>query len=77
KDFSNIVEKIYEKKPIYFLFPATSDAQYYRNSNYCEKTILFGPGNAATAHAINEYVKIEDFINAIKVYTLWAYNFLK
>lgn len=77
KDFFNLVEKIYGKKPIYFLFPGTTDAQYYRNSNFCQKVINFGPGNAATMHAINENLEIQDFINAIKVYTLWAYNFLK
>ena len=77
KMFHNIVEKIYKKKPFNFLFPACADAHYLRNKGYCPATILFGPGSAATAHAINEYIEIQDFINAIKVYTLFAYNFLK
>ena len=77
KSFYNIVEKIYEKKPIYFFLPASADAVHYRNTNYCPQTILFGPGMAATAHAINEYMEVEDFINAIKVYSLFAYEFLK
>ena len=77
KDFYNVVERIYKKKPFYFLLPACADAHYYRNSGYCPATILFGPGSAGTAHAINEYIEIQDFINAIKVYTIFAYNFLK
>jgi len=77
KDFSNLVEKVYKEKPFYFLFPGATDAYFYRNSKYCEKTINFGPGNAATMHALNESINIQDYINVIKVYTLWAYHFLK
>jgi succinyl-diaminopimelate desuccinylase len=77
KDFHNIVEKIYNKKPFYFLFPASSDAKYYRNSKFCESTILFGPGKSRLAHTTNEYIEIQEFLNVIKVYTLFAYNLLK
>ncbi len=76
-DFYTIVEKFYDKKPFYFLYPASSDAKFYRNKNFCQSTILFGPGNAQLAHTTNENIEINDFINAIKVYTLFAYNFLK
>jgi succinyl-diaminopimelate desuccinylase len=77
KDFYNIVERIYKKKPFYFLLPASSDAKYYRNTKFCPSTIIFGPGNSRLAHTTNEYIQIQDFINAVKVYTLFAYNFLK
>ncbi|MEE9379028.1 MAG: M20 family metallopeptidase [Candidatus Lokiarchaeia archaeon] len=77
KDFYNIVEQNYKKKPFYFLFPASADTKYYRNTNFCPSTIMFGPGNGSLAHTINEYIEIQDYINAIKVYTLFAYNFLK
>ena len=77
KDLYKIVEKCYNKKPFYFLFPAGADVSYFRNTNYCKNSIIFGPGVGTTAHAVDEYVEIEDFINAIKVYTLFAYNFLK
>lgn len=77
KNFYDLVEKCYDKKPFYFLLPASTDANYLRNTNYCRNTIIFGPGVGTTAHAVNEYVEIEDFINCIKVYTLFAYNFLK
>ncbi|MFX0106451.1 MAG: M20 family metallopeptidase [Candidatus Hodarchaeota archaeon] len=77
KDFYNIVEEIYKKKPFYFFFPGSTDAKYYRNTNFCQSTIVFGPGNVNVAHSANEYVEIQDFINAIKVYTLFAYNYLR
>lgn len=37
-------------------------------------SLIFGPGNIAQAHSINEYVKIEDVIKAAKIYTLTALN---
>jgi len=77
EEFHDIVEKIYEKKPFYFLLPASADAHYLRNDGYCPQTIIFGPGSAGTAHAVNEYIEIEDFLKAVKVYTLFAYNYLK
>ncbi len=77
KDFYNICEKIYKKKPYYFLFPATTDSNFYRNNGYCPETILFGPGGGSLAHTTDEYIEIEDYLNAIKVYTLFAYYFLK
>ncbi|MHA1284724.1 MAG: M20 family metallopeptidase [Promethearchaeota archaeon] len=77
KTFYNIVEDIYNKKPFYFLYPACADAHFLRNSGFCEKTILFGPGNASTAHSVDENIEIQDYINAIKVYTLFAYRFFK
>ncbi|TKJ22624.1 MAG: hypothetical protein CEE42_12740 [Promethearchaeota archaeon Loki_b31] len=76
KELYNIIETIYEKKPFYFLLPASADAHYMRNDGYCPQTILFGPGSMGTAHAIDEYIEIQDFISAIKVYALFAYNFL-
>ena len=76
KEFTEIVHKIYKKKPLYFLLPASADASFYRNSEFCQPTIIYGPGNASTAHAIDESIDIQDFINSIKVYTIFAYNFL-
>ncbi len=72
-----LISETYQKKPFYFLYPPSSDAHYLRNSGFCSQTIMFGPGNAFTAHSTNEYIEIQDFINSIKVYTLFAYHFLK
>jgi len=77
KDFKTLIEKIYNQKSFYFLAPGATDAHYYRNDGYCIQTAQFGPGNVSLAHTIDEFIEIEDFINAIKVYTLFAYNFLK
>jgi len=74
--FSLTIERVYGFKPIKLLFPASSDAHYLRNSNYCPETILFGPGNGIKAHTANEWISIKDFINSIKVYSLFAYKFL-
>ncbi|MFX1316495.1 MAG: M20 family metallopeptidase [Promethearchaeota archaeon] len=77
KDFFRILERIYGKKPFYLIYPASADANYYRNNNFCPETICCGPGNAGSAHSTNENIEIQDYINAIKVYTLFAYHFLK
>ncbi|MFX1479865.1 MAG: M20 family metallopeptidase [Promethearchaeota archaeon] len=76
-EFYNVVKECYNQNPIYFIFPASSDAEYFRNNGMCGETILFGPGSYKQAHTINEYIEIQDFFNSIKVYTLFAYRFLK
>ncbi|MHA1535826.1 MAG: M20/M25/M40 family metallo-hydrolase, partial [Promethearchaeota archaeon] len=76
QEFYDLVETIYEKKPFYFLLPASADGHYFRNDGFCPQTILFGPGKGRTAHAIDENIEILDFIRAIKVYAIFAYKFL-
>jgi succinyl-diaminopimelate desuccinylase len=77
KTLHGIIEKTYDKKPFYLLLPASADAHYIRNSGFCPQTVIFGPGRGEKAHAADEYIEIEDFINSIKVYSLFAYEFLK
>jgi acetylornithine deacetylase/succinyl-diaminopimelate desuccinylase-like protein len=77
KDLKKIVEKVYGRKSFYFLSMGATDAHFYRNNKYCESTIHYGPGSAGQMHTVDEYIEIQDFINAIKVYTLFAYNYLK
>ena len=77
KTFHKIVGEIYKKNPIYFILPASSDAEHYRNTEYCQPTILFGPGMPSMAHATDEYIVIQDFIDSIKVFSLFAAEFLK
>ncbi|MBY9008513.1 MAG: ArgE/DapE family deacylase [Candidatus Lokiarchaeota archaeon] len=76
QEFYDLVETIYEKKPFYFLLPASADAHFLRNNGFCQQTIIFGPGQGRVAHATDEYIEILDFIRAIKVYTIFAYRFL-
>jgi acetylornithine deacetylase/succinyl-diaminopimelate desuccinylase-like protein len=75
-NFKNIVENVYGKRSFFSIAPGSTDANFYRNNGYCEKTIHFGPGKASLMHALDEYVEINDFINSIKVYTLFAYKYL-
>ena len=75
-EFKKIVEEIYSKKSFYFLAPGSTDAHYYRNNGYCKQTIHFGPGSAGSMHALNENIEIQDFLNSIKVYALFAYKYL-
>jgi len=75
--FYEIVEKAYNEKPFYFLYPASADASHLRNEGYCPETIMFGPGSGTSAHSTDEYIEIKDFINAVKVFTLFAYEYLK
>jgi succinyl-diaminopimelate desuccinylase len=75
--FKTIADNIYGKKSFFIMYTASADAHYLRNSGFCPQTVLFGPGVGTTAHSVNEYVEIEDYLNAIKVYTLFAYDFLK
>ncbi len=77
KTLHDIIEKTYNKKSFYLLLPASADAHYIRNSGICPQTVIFGPGRGEKAHAVDEYIEIEDFINSIKVYALFAYEFLK
>ncbi len=76
KDFQEILERIYNTKSFFILAPGSTDAHYYRNTNFCPQTIHFGPGNAGGMHITNENIELLDFINAIKVYTLFAYKYL-
>jgi acetylornithine deacetylase/succinyl-diaminopimelate desuccinylase-like protein len=76
-DFYKTVEKVHRKKPFYLFFPASADASHLRNQGYCPETIIFGPGSGSSAHSTDEYIEIQDFINAIKIFTLFAYNYLK
>jgi len=77
REFAKVAETVYGHKMIYFLSPGGSDACFYRNKDYCKETIQFGPGRFSLVHATNEYIDLQDFKDAIKVYTLFAYNFLK
>ncbi len=80
KDLSNlksIIDEIFKVSSYFMIYPASADGHYIRNSGFCKNTILFGPGNGSTAHSIDENIELSDYINAIKVYSLFAYKFLK
>jgi len=74
--FFKIVESIYKEKPFPFITPATTDAEFLRSNGYCPETIIFGPGSFENIHTVNEHIEIQDFINCIKVYSLFAFRLL-
>lgn len=47
--------------------PAGCDSRIWRNIAGCP-TIQFGPGNLEQCHAVNEYVSVEDYLEAILIY---------
>jgi acetylornithine deacetylase len=46
----------------------TSDAGYIRQAGI--PTIVVGPGTPEVAHGFNEYVKIQDLVDAAKLYAM-------
>jgi len=77
KELQSIINKVFGVNSFIMIYPASADAHYIRNSGLCRETVLLGPGSGSTAHSIDENIEISDFINAIKVYSLFAYKFLK
>lgn len=56
------------KKPLKIVgSPAGCDSRLWRNIAGCP-TLQFGPGNLAQCHAVNEYVSIEAYLQAILIY---------
>lgn len=47
--------------------PSGCDSRLWRNIAGCP-VIQYGPGNLAQAHAVDEWISIEDYLNAILVY---------
>lgn len=47
--------------------PAGNDARLWQNIAGCP-TVIYGPGNLAQCHGVDEWVSIEDYLNAILIY---------
>jgi len=54
-------------------FPTGCDSRLLANVGGIP-TVIFGPGNLIQAHGIDEYVLIEDYINAVKILALVIYK---
>ncbi len=68
-------EKVLKFKPRTAGFPATDDASFFIRGGI--PTIpAFGPGLLTCAHKPNETVKIKDVIDATKIYSLTALDYL-
>ena len=53
-------------------FVAAADASFLNGRGI--PSIVYGPGNILVAHAVNEYVSVEELITAAKTYALSAIN---
>ncbi len=79
-DFAQAVQKsvktVYNEEKEFKLFMPSTDAHWFQERGI--ETIIIGTGrNDTNAHAADEFVYIEDLINATKVYALTALNYLK
>ena len=68
-----VMKKEYEaatkKKPTIQGCPYGSDARLLTNYGGTP-TVLFGPGSIEQAHAINEFVSVEEYLQAIEILAL-------
>ncbi|MFX0033734.1 MAG: M20 family metallopeptidase, partial [Candidatus Hermodarchaeota archaeon] len=76
KELQKTIDDVYEKNSFFTLMPQSADSNYLRNDGFCPQTVIFGPGKGSSVHAANEFIEIEDYLKAIKVFTLFAYHFL-
>ncbi|MDU4890186.1 MAG: M20 family metallopeptidase [Clostridium sp.] len=76
-DFVNTFKKSYEavnNKAVKVVgSPAGCDSRIWKNVAGCP-TIQFGPGALEQCHSVNEYVSIEQYLNAILIYAQMIMN---
>jgi acetylornithine deacetylase len=60
----------FDPEPQFRGFAAVCDATFLNNEG--TTAITYGPGNLLVAHAINEYVEIDEVVQATKAYALMA-----
>jgi acetylornithine deacetylase/succinyl-diaminopimelate desuccinylase family protein len=68
KTVANSYEAVFGEKIKYQGFPAVSDASFLNQAGI--PTISIGPGDLTLAHAVNEFVEVNDLVKAAKVYAL-------
>jgi len=51
--------------------PATSDMEVFMNQR-CIPTVLLGPGSLSMAHIIDEYVEVDQIVDAAKIFVIIA-----
>jgi succinyl-diaminopimelate desuccinylase len=79
-DFAKAVQEsfhaIYNEKKEFKLVMPSTDAHWFQERGI--ETILIGTGrNDTNVHDADEFVYIEDLINATKIYALTALNYLQ
>jgi acetylornithine deacetylase len=61
-------EAVFDEPARFYGAAYTSDASFLYNAGI--PTIVMGPGSIEVAHGVNEYVEIQDVIDAAKIYAL-------
>ena len=67
-------EAAMQEPPRYQSWQPVSDARWYQDLGV--PSILIGPGDYRAAHALNEYIDIDHFLPAMKIYALSAMDWL-
>ncbi|MEM1831037.1 MAG: ArgE/DapE family deacylase [Desulfurococcaceae archaeon] len=73
RELRESVKMILNINPFLYITWATGDSKYYRSKGI--PVVNYGPGREGV-HEYNERVKVEDIINATKVYAVTAYRML-
>jgi succinyl-diaminopimelate desuccinylase len=73
---ASCIEAVLGKKPPLIASPGTYDQKHVRRIGHVEQCIAYGPGILDLAHQPDEYVIIEDLVNAAKVMALSAIRLL-
>lgn len=60
---------------VFFLVPFATDGRLLRRAGI-ESTVVYGPGNTALAHTVDENVAIDDLIKATKVFAVSIIRYL-
>lgn len=70
REFAASVERIYGRAPALIASPGTYDQKHVVRRAGVTECIAYGPGILETAHRPNEYVGLDDLVNATKVMAL-------
>jgi succinyl-diaminopimelate desuccinylase len=75
QDMIDVASCVLGKKPAIRPFPAGCEASFF--VDYLKiPTIIFGPGSLNQAHKADEWVTINELIEAAKIYSLISYRYL-
>ncbi len=74
-EFARAVEDALGLEPTYKICQASLDMRHF--IAYGIPTLTYGGGEISTAHAVDEYAKVSDLVDAAKVYALFAYRRLR
>ncbi len=73
---AHAAEYVLGRRLPYGTFPGATDGRILQGRGGIPSIPAFGPGVLSVAHSANEYVPVEDILQASKIYSLIAYEFL-